>query len=134
MDTRVTPGETAASEAALDLLADASVGTLLEQLPVAVVFAVPPSGRIVHANLAARRLLPADAVNATSFDRFPGAQRPDGTALEPHDLPITRALTRGEATEGERIRFRLPDGTWRTVEVRAGPIRDEDGNIVAAVS
>ena len=133
MDTRVTPRDTAASEV-LDALGQASAGILLEQLPVAVVLAVAPSGRIVHANRAARRLLPGELTMAVSLERFPQAQHPDGTMIEAHELPMARALSGGEVTEGERIRFRLPDSTWRTVEIRAGPILDEEGNVVAAVS
>jgi signal transduction histidine kinase len=85
--------------------------SLLDQLPIGIV-AADPSGKITHVSGSARRML--------ETDDLPSATRPD--------LPLSRAL-RGEVVAQEE----LPSASGRVYSVTAGPIRDESGEIIAAV-
>jgi two-component system phosphate regulon sensor histidine kinase PhoR len=126
-------GAGARSDPAFAPLEHALVEALLEQLPVAVILVEAPDGRIVLANRAARDQLPEAALRATSTAEYMGAARIDGSAIEPEELPLARALA-GEIVGPERVRYRTDGGDWRTVEVRASPVREGQGAIIAAVS
>ena len=83
------------------------LATLLDQLPAGVIVAEAPSGRILHVNRAASRLI--------------GTRPPDPDHL-------ARALA------GETVAAQLQLDEGRTIEVSAGPIRDGTGVIAAVVA
>jgi len=49
------------------------------------------------------------------------------------DLPLSRAVLRGETVRHARWMVRRPDGTRQTMQGSAYPVCDEDGDQVAAV-
>lgn len=61
-------------------------------------------------------------------------RRPDGRAYEPEDLPLQRALHRGETVRAEEIRFHLPDGSTVPALVNATPLRGADDEITSAIA
>jgi PAS domain S-box-containing protein len=50
------------------------------------------------------------------------------------DRPLGRALRNGEVVRDEEIELSRPDGSGVTLEVNAGPVRDREGRITAAVA
>ena len=50
-----------------------------------------------------------------------------------HELPLSRALSRGETVRAEEIIFHVPDGRKITTLVNATPIHSESGAIESAV-
>jgi PAS domain S-box-containing protein len=110
------------------------LATILEQLPVGLVIAEAPGGRIVRQNAATQRLLgsvPPDISGTADYSQY-GASRPDGRAYAPEEYPLARAL-RGEAVQAERMRYPRPDGSVGELEVSAAPVCDADGRIMLAV-
>ena len=111
----------AARAAALDLLPDGMV-------------MVDPAGSITFANAAARRLDAAlqpgrSLVGAAKPRLMParGGERP-----HPAAEPVAQAL-RGEAVAAVETRQRQADGTERTVQRSAAPLRSGDGRLLGAV-
>jgi PAS domain S-box-containing protein len=89
----------------------ALLGWVLDQLPVAVVVAEAPSGRVILTNEHVSRV-------------WPHARE---------DWPLARSLRHGETVHGELIDIVRDDGTPATVEVSSAPVRDDEGQIVAVV-
>ncbi len=102
----------------------AELQAVLEQMPMAVMIAEAPSGRITFGNAEALRLLGAGG--------DPRLERPDEEAGESGGDPLLRALE-GEPIERERWRRRTDDGRMLTLEVSAAPVRDASGDISMAV-
>ena len=59
--------------------------------------------------------------------------RPDGTPFPAADLPLQRAVHRGEEVRGVEVVLRRPDGEERIAVWNAAPLRD-DGHIIGAVT
>jgi PAS domain S-box-containing protein len=107
---------------------------ILQQLPVGVVIAEAPSGRIVLVNEQAAAIVgrrPRE--DETALD-YPTPQLGPLEGGEPPPRPLLRALREGEVTSGLDLRRRDRHGRWRTVRVSAAPIREESGAAFAAVA
>lgn len=107
---------------------------VLDQVPIGVVVAEAPSGRMVLGNGAFARIwrrpfVPAN--NIEEYGSFPGLH-PDGTRYAAEEWPLARAV-RGETVSGEEILLVRGDGTQTVSLQAAGPVRDEDGEVMAAV-
>jgi two-component system, cell cycle sensor histidine kinase and response regulator CckA len=115
----------------------ARLSTLLEQLPISVVLAEAPSGRVVMWNRAAEETARGEEMTAASTDEYDKweAYLPDGTPMAAEDWPLARALA-GETVHGEE--FWSPDptdpGRHRWWRIHAAPIRDRRGHVTAAVA
>jgi signal transduction histidine kinase/CheY-like chemotaxis protein len=104
----------------------------LDRLPVGVILARPPHAELVLTNEAMARVWRADRCG----DGVPRMRRttfPDGRPVAHEDWPLMRAL-RGEIVESQELRITRDDGTEGWVDVRAAPIRRDDGSIEAAVA
>ena len=83
------------------------LAAVLQQLPSGVVIAEAPSGRLLHYNEEAARLLrhpliPSEAVQGSAFEC---AVHDDGRPYLPEEYPIARALL-GEVVKEENLRCR----------------------------
>lgn len=108
----------------------------LRQLPAGVALAEAPSGRILMMNEQVSKILGYSAAGAASVADYSG----HGTftlAGEPvpvDRLALTRAVRDGEVTVDEDMLYVGATGRRIVVRSNAGPIRDQDGEVVAAVS
>lgn len=109
---------------------------VLQHMPVGVIMAEAPSGRMLLSNSQVeqiwRRSFPL-AASWEEYSRYAGFHT-DGRTLAPEECPLTRALTRGEVVRREEIDILRGDGTQGTLAVSAAPIRDEAGQILAGVA
>ncbi|WNG41363.1 GAF domain-containing protein [Archangium violaceum] len=109
--------------------------SVLQQLPQGVLLAVAPSGRMVMANEQVRRLgrgpVPPDWPLA-EYSAIRGFH-PDGRPYLPHEWPLVRALG-GEEVHGEVAELPGNGGPPLTLEMSAGPVRDAEGRVTAAVT
>jgi PAS domain S-box-containing protein len=105
---------------------------VLQQLPVGVLIA-DAQGRVLLGNrhLEHMGLAPSAPGTQVGGSGFVG-WRVDGTRYEVDEFPLLRSLRTGAIVRGEEITYERADGTRRTIEANAGPIRDA-GDIVAAV-
>ncbi|GAA2845712.1 hypothetical protein Acy02nite_47310 [Actinoplanes cyaneus] len=105
---------------------------ILDALDVAVI-TCDTSGAIVHANLPARRTMPADGNAATLATAFAGLSHLDGRPVSADDTPLARAL-RGEDVDGMEAVVALPDGSTTAVLLHARTLTDTGGTIIGAVA
>jgi len=131
----------AASELARASAAEQAYRKLLEavvnEMPVGVIVADAPSGRIVIDNAEMNRIMhgPSAAATATRGDlRTYRGFHADGRPYRLEEWPLTRSAAAGETIREEELDVERDDGTRATIAVSSMPIRAEDGTIVAAVA
>ena len=114
----------------------AQLEAVLQQLPVGVIIAEAPSGKIILGNAQIEAIggRPFDADDGVEDDGRYTAFYPDGRPYPLEEYPLTRAIRSGEVVAGEELGIRRGDDTTATLRVNAAPIRDRDGRIVAAVA
>ncbi|MBI4339106.1 MAG: response regulator [Chloroflexi bacterium] len=132
--------ELAATEGKLLAAAEADrrrLETLVNISPVGVFVAEAEGGRVVLVNREAKRILGGalqDSQNLEWYERAVLYRRPDGSLYEPQDLPLQRALYKGERVQAEEVRFELPDNHTVPTLVNAAPLYSPDGRISGAVA
>ena len=55
------------------------------------------------------------------------------TKATPEDLPLWKAVKKGQTVEGEELVLRRPTGELMTVLCNAGPIKDKDGQVTGGI-
>ncbi|HET7234769.1 MAG TPA: ATP-binding protein [Longimicrobium sp.] len=106
---------------------------VLDTLPMGVIVAEAPSGRVSFINragvaLGGRTREELTAEEAAEYSARWQAFRPTGEPFPSHELPIARAVS-GEATRDVEILLRLPGGVERTVVATGVPLRDALGRV-----
>ena len=109
--------------------------TVLRQLPVGVIIAEAPSGKLIRGNEEVERIWKHGFIQSGEIGHYEAYKgfHPDGRPYLPHEWPLARTITTGEHVEQEEIRFQRGDGTLGWLNVNAAPIRDAQGNIIAGV-
>ncbi|WP_205525529.1 ATP-binding protein [Pyxidicoccus trucidator] len=109
---------------------------ILQQLPVAVHIAEAPSGRTLHANEEAERLIGHPMLETTCIADFARyrAVHPDGRRYKGEEYPMARVLLTDEPSGEEDMLYSRPDGAVRTFRIKAGPIHDRQGRLRAVVA
>jgi PAS domain S-box-containing protein len=116
--------------AAIAAVAEARLAETFRQVPGAAAILQAPDGRLL---LNSRRSYDILGHSPRGDISAYGGLHPDGRGFAPDDYPIIRALRTGEEVSGEHILYQRPDQRVVDLEVYAGPVRDPDGRIVAAV-
>jgi two-component sensor histidine kinase/PAS domain-containing protein len=116
-------------------MAEALLGEVFRQIPGAVSILEAPAGRLVLSSTHSDAVLGRPPGKFTSYrDLEPyGGLHGDGRPYRAEEYPISRALISGEIVQGEKLRYRRPDGVVVDLEVHAGPVRGQQGQIIAAV-
>jgi PAS domain S-box-containing protein len=114
----------------------ARLEAVISEVPVGVVLAEAPSGRIVSLNRKAVDLWgsPANPPRAIEEYHEYKVYHPDGELYETHERPLVRAILKGEAVQEEEALIERPDGVRSIVRFNSAPIRDSRGVISAGVS
>ncbi len=107
------------------------------QIPIPVIIASAPDVTITHFNQAAIGLLTRADTELTEIPlevhrEYWPTFYPDGTPYRVEDLPLTRAIQKGETSKDVEIIVRQPDGD-RWISASAAPLRDNNGTIVAGI-
>jgi signal transduction histidine kinase len=113
------------------------IDTFLRQLPVGVIIAEAPGGRIVEVTEPASRLWSGAQRHADSVDDYSrvfAGYRPNGRQYAADEWPLARAVQHGEVVQDEEIEFRFASGERRIMQVSAVPLRDETGEYTRAVA
>ncbi|MEW6271611.1 MAG: ATP-binding protein [Thermodesulfobacteriota bacterium] len=105
---------------------------VLEQMPLGVMIAEAPSGRVLLHNQQLTKLVggPLAAVGAAPDGGR--ALHPDGRPYAADEYPLARAL-RGEAVDAEEIEYERAGGRRVILRGSAVPVRDGPGRIIASV-
>lgn len=109
--------------------------TVVRQLPVGVLIAEAPSGKLLYQNDLSRDIFRHDFEELAGIDDYLRWQlhRLDGTPLRIDEYPLVRALLRGEAVLGEELGFVRGDGTVGYLCVNTVPITDASGATASAL-
>jgi PAS domain S-box-containing protein len=110
----------------------------IEQSPAGIVIADAPDVDIRIVNAAALRIagVETDLVVGAEAERHPElwrVVRPDGSACDTEELPLTRAVRYGETSGVSELILRRADGDDRWITAQAAPVRDDSGHITAGV-
>jgi len=107
---------------------------IFNSVPVAILLAAEPDGRLSLSNPEARRIFRYPVPSRHSIENYAqwGAIRVNGRRLESAEFPLARAL-RGEKTRIEEALCLQADGTEAWVSLLGAPIVREDGSVQGAV-
>lgn len=109
--------------------------TVLQQMPVGIIVAEVPSGKLYLYNKKIAEILrhpfyPASSVE--QYVRYKGFHQ-DGRPYKPEEWPLARSVKTGEVVEGEEADYLRGDGTHCWIEVHSGPICNEEGQRTGAI-
>ena len=109
---------------------------VIRHVPVGISITDAKTGKALYHNEEIDRLVERRVSERQSLQEYAqyGAVHPDGSPYQPEDYPTARAIRKGEVTRSEELSYRRTDGTLSTLLVSSSPIRDQDGNIQAAVT
>jgi PAS domain S-box-containing protein len=114
---------------------EARLQAVFNAVPVGLVIAEAPDGRVVMSNPRAEAILGGSRTSITTIDdyRRSGSVRPDGSSIQAEEYPLARAILHGETTAPEEILYQHPDGTRTRISLTAAPIRDVESHITGGV-
>jgi signal transduction histidine kinase len=110
--------------------------TILGNLPIAVRLLAPPNGDCIIQNRAASLLFPLEKWNSLSMEErltYFGLTRTDGTRPALEESPVIGTLREGITVLDYEFRMNSPETGPRNLLGSTTPLRDEHGNVTAAV-
>ena len=113
----------------------ARLEAVLRQMPSGVIVAEAPTGRLVLGNEQVDRIwrAPYHPAGSTGEYTIYRGFHPDGRAYSPEEWPLSRSLE-GERVMAEEIEILRGDQTRGMITVSSTPIRNGQGDIIAAVA
>lgn len=108
---------------------------VLQQMPVGIIVAEAPSGKLYLSNKKVEELLHHPFYPSTAVEQYVQYKgfHPDGRQYMPEEWPLARSVKTGEVVEGEEIDYLRGDGSHCWLDVYSGPIRNEQGQITGAI-
>lgn len=113
----------------------ARLAAVFEAVPVGLIIAEAPSGRIVAAN---RRSVAISghptrfSAGMEQYEEWAG-RHADGRAVESQEYPLARVIARGEERPELELLYARPDGREVWLRLIGAPIRDAEGTLLGAV-
>jgi PAS domain S-box-containing protein len=104
-------------------------------VPVGIVIAEAPSGRVVMGNPQAEAILRhpiLPTANVAAHEQWVAFDA-NGRRLQVEEYPLVRAIQQGEITGSEELQYQRGDGSVGWVSLSAAPVRGEDGVITGGV-
>lgn len=107
---------------------------IIDALPVGVLVAEAPSGRILEGNRALESIRRGPVIYSenVAYYRHWTAVHENGEPVEQREYPLARVLA-GEERPVLECRHLRGDGTWGWIGIVGAPIRNEQGEIIAAI-
>jgi PAS domain S-box-containing protein len=110
---------------------------VLQQIPAGVMI-TDAEGTLVQVSEQARQLTGVDLTRSMPLSEYTAGtgltSSHRGNARTEDDWPLVRALRHGERVQDEEVDVTRADGGQRTLMVSAGPVRDDRGRVIAAVT
>jgi PAS domain S-box-containing protein len=129
--------ERAAHDTNLRLMAERTLAhAVQQQMPVGVIVAEVPSGRLVSVNAqmtAIFRRSFSPVADLKSYNEWVGFHE-TGVPYTALEWPLARTVITKEAVRGEEIRIQRGDATEGFVRMSSAPVVDAEGKVVAAVA
>ncbi len=114
--------------------AEHRLATIVDQMPLGVIIAEAPSGKITQANEQVETILRQPPLTTSTIglgDIWLGFHE-DGRPVLAEEWPLARAL-QGETVYRAEYRYQRGDGTMIWLRISSNPIRDTTGTIVAGL-
>jgi PAS domain S-box-containing protein len=113
--------------------------TIFDIAPVGIAVAGDANCDVITANPALARILGIEAgdnisVNPANARNVPYKHLKDGRELEPHELPMQRAVREKRTILDDETDILRADGNVVTIYSYAAPVFDEDGNVVSCIA
>ncbi len=114
---------------------EAKLRTIVETVPVGLVMAELPSGRIISGNnyietLLRHPVLPSPDIN--SYDEWVSFHA-DGTRVRGTEYPLARMVIDGEENPSIEVHYQRGDGTRAWTRIMGRPVRDASGRLIGGV-
>ncbi|MFQ4146971.1 PAS domain S-box protein [Chlorogloeopsis sp. ULAP02] len=110
---------------------------VLQQMPAGLLVAEAPSGRLLLKNEQVQQILGYDLPLVEGFEEYNHFQHyllhPNGRAYQNEEKPLVRSLSTGEVVTNEEIELVCADGARKTILADSCPLRNHQGEIVAAL-
>jgi PAS domain S-box-containing protein len=114
---------------------EATLRTVLDTLPVGVLIAEAPTGKIVGHNARAEAILGHGVLSSHTGDgpaRWVGFHE-DGRPIEPTEWPLSRVVHEGEPQSELEVDYQRGDGSRAWVSFSSAPMHDADGRLTGGV-
>jgi two-component system sensor kinase FixL len=114
---------------------EAQLRTIVETVPVGIVMAELPSGRIVDGNSFVEQLVRHPVLyspDVHSYDEWV-SYHADGTRVKGEEYPLARMVLAGEENPSIDVNYRRGDGTFAWTRIMGRPVRDAGGTVVGGV-
>lgn len=121
---------------ALPMTEAAAIEAIAAQLPVGVIVAEAPGGRVVMVNARAEQLWRGPVPRAAAIEEYSRVYtgfRAGGGQYSSEEWPLARAIRHGEVVTDEEIELRLGSGERRIMLVSATPIFSAEGTVSRAM-
>lgn len=108
---------------------------IIDAMPVGVLVAEAPSGRILEGNRAVETILGHPVIyseDVGAYERRPAAHE-NGAPLSSGEFPLARALA-GEERPTLECRYQRGDGEWIWINIVGAPIRNERNEVIGAIA
>ena len=115
---------------------DERLRAVLLQIPAAIFILDAPDGRVSFKSHLVDEILghPDHDLDKAKASLRGWAVHGDGSPYELWEYPSRRALFQGETVQAEPMAYRRGDGRLINLEMHAGPVRSETGEVIAAVA
>ncbi|MBS0638437.1 MAG: PAS domain S-box protein [Proteobacteria bacterium] len=114
---------------------EAQLRTIVETVPVGLVLAELPSGRIVGGNSYVETLVRHPVLHSPdihSYDEWV-SYHADGTRVAGHEYPLARMVLAGEEAPSIEVHYQRGDGTRAWTRIMGRAVRDAEGALVGGV-
>jgi two-component system sensor kinase FixL len=114
---------------------EAQLRTVFDTVPVGLVLAELPSGRILEGNRYVEAMLRHPVIQSPDIHSYGEwvAFHADGRRVESREYPLARMVLDGEEEPSLEVNYRRGDGTFFWGRVSGRPVRDAAGNVVGGV-
>lgn len=114
---------------------EALLQAVFKAVPVGLVIADAPDGRVVMSNPRADVILGRPVIPFRNIQEYRSscAVNSEGRPLESQEYPLARAILHGETTEDMEVLYQRSDGSRKWVAISAAPIYGQNDNVVGGV-
>nr|WP_137827758.1 HWE histidine kinase domain-containing protein [Methylobacterium sp. L1A1] len=114
---------------------EAQLHTIMETVPVGILLAEAPSGRILMGNKRLAEFLGHDTLYASSSNAYGGfvAFHGDGRPVDGDEYPLAKITSGVCKSASLEVRYQRPDGERRWIAIAGEAIEDEKGATIGAV-
>lgn len=114
---------------------EAQLNTIIETVPVGLVLAELPSGKIMGGNKYVEEMLRHPVLYSPDVDSYDEwvSYHADGTRVNGHEYPLARMMRDGEETPSIDVHYQRGDGTRAWTRILGRPVKDHLGKITGGV-